>query len=85
MLSCVFSPFKIQWNLNFHMKTGHKHDKEFLDKEIKLSDLKYSCEACDQKFVSENILKKHRDNHLQQFKKKIPHMNTHTYGDKTSS
>ena len=59
-----YRTFKLPCNLKQHIEKGHRNDKEFLNKEIKHSDLKYSCDVCPQKFVTENILKKHSDRHL---------------------
>ena len=44
-----YRTFKMQWKLKSHIQRGHRNDKEFLNKEIKHSDLKFPCAVCHQK------------------------------------
>ena len=44
-----YRTLKMQWKLKSHIQRGHRNDKEFLNKEIKHSDLKFPCAVCHQK------------------------------------
>ena len=56
--------------LERHQKDVHKDEEEFWNKEIPAEKLKYSCDDCQLKFLSESLLKKHETVH-----------NQHQFGD----
>lgn len=61
---CYIS-FKHDSNLRRHIQAVHKSDRQFLDGDLTESDLKFSCNKCDKKFVRERILKNHLSFHKQ--------------------
>ena len=46
-----------------HIRFAHKHDTEYLGREIEKSELKYPCNICPKVFIKDSILKKHKTEH----------------------
>ena len=56
---CKLCYKNVSHDMRRHLQQAHKDDKEYWDREIKPSELKYVCQICNTKFVKESILKKH--------------------------
>ena len=60
-----YRELKDKYVLERHQKDLHKAEEEFWNKEIPAENLKYSCDICQLKFISESVLKKHLIAHTQ--------------------
>ena len=52
-----------RYRLLSHLRIFHKEEEEFWDKKIPAEKLKYSCQICSQKFLSEQLLRSHSSSH----------------------
>jgi len=55
-----YKHFKCASNVPKHMTKCHKEDKEFFNRAIEDSELRFPCQLCPKKFVKESILATHK-------------------------
>ena len=55
--------FNSERSLNQHYTSVHWKHQDLLDKELTNEDLKFPCDECDKRFVSEDIMMPHKQQH----------------------
>ena len=64
-LTCklCYAKYKMYFYLVRHQKKEHRAEAEYLNREIREEELKFDCEQCGYKFVTDNILQNHIKQH----------------------